>query len=155
MKVDQAVTTYVVYKQSLGMRFSTEARTLKSFIKSVGNVELDRIGSRQVRIFLDGNGPLTQFWHRKFDALRGFYRFCLARGYCHHVPLPTAGPKCPQAFIPYIYTEEEIKRLLEAAAGRGRCNICAPTSRTLLLLLYATGLRISEALNLNLVVSDN
>ena len=86
MKVEQAVATYVAYKQSLGMRFSTEARTLKSFSKSVGNVDLDRVGSRQVRIFLDGNGPMTRFWHRKFDALRGFYRFCLARGYCHHVP---------------------------------------------------------------------
>lgn len=154
MKVDQAVTTYVVYKQSLGMRFVTEARTLKSFIKSVGNVELDRIGSRQVRIFLDGNGPMTRFWHRKFSALSGFYRFCLARGYCHHVSLPTTRAKCPQSFTPYIYSEDEIKRLLEAAAGRVRCNICASTSRTLILLLYASGLRISEALNLDMADVD-
>ena len=70
------VTTYVLYKQSLGMRFVTEARTLKSFSKSVSNVELDRIGPLKVRIFLDGNGPMTRFWHRKFSALSGFYRFC-------------------------------------------------------------------------------
>jgi integrase/recombinase XerD len=154
MRVEQAVATYVAYKQSLGMRFATEARALKSFSKSVGNVDLDRIGSRQVRTFLDGNGPMTRFWHRKFDALRGFYRFCLARGYCHHVPLPTAVPRCTQSFTPYIYSEDEIKRLLEAAARRVRCNICASTSRTLLLLLYASGLRISEALNLNLADVD-
>jgi site-specific recombinase XerD len=154
MKVEQAVATYVAYKQSLGMRFATEARALKSFSKSVGNVDLDRVGSRQVRTFLDGSGPMTRFWHRKFDALRGFYRFCLARGYCHHVPLPTAAPRCPQSFTPYIYSEDEIKRLLEAAVGRVRCNIGASTSRTLLLLLYASGLRISEALNLNLADVD-
>lgn len=154
MKVDQAVTTYVAYKQSLGMRFATEARTLKSFSKSVGNVDLDRIGSRKVRVFLDGNGPMTRFWHRKFTALSGFYRFCLARGYCHQLPLPTTVPKCPQSYTAYIYSEDEIKRLLEAAAGRVRCNICASTSRMLLLLLYASGLRISEALNLNIADVD-
>jgi integrase/recombinase XerD len=154
MKVNQAVTTYVVYKQSLGMRFVTEARTLKSFGKSVGNVDLDRIGSRQVSAFLDGNGPMTRFWHRKFEALRGFYRFCLARGYTHHVPLPATAAKCLQSFTPYIYCEDEIKRLLAAAAGRVRCNICASTSRTLLLLLYASGLRISEALNLDIADVD-
>lgn len=154
MKVDQAVTTYVVYKQSLGMRFVTEARTLKSFSKSVSNVELDRIGPLKVRIFLNGNGPMTRFWHRKFSALSGFYRFCLARGYCHHIPLPSSGAKCPQSFTPYIYSEDEIRRLLEAAAGRVRCNICASTSRTLILLLYASGLRISEALNLDIADVD-
>lgn len=115
MKVDQAVTTYGVYKQSLGMRFVTEARTLKSFSKSVGNVELDRIGSPQVRIFLDGNGPMTRFWHRKFSALSGFYRFCLARGYCRHVPLPTTRAKCPQSFTPL-----HLLRGRDQAASQGR-----------------------------------
>jgi len=154
MKVDQAVATYVAYKQSLGMRFATEARTLKSFSKSVGAVDVDRIGPRQVRNFLDGQGPMTRFWHRKFDALGGFYRYCLARGYAHHVPLPPTAARCPPSFTPYIYSEDEIRRLLEAAAGRVRCNICASTSRTLLLLLYASGLRISEALNLDMADVD-
>lgn len=154
MKVDQAVAAYVAYKQSLGMRFATEARTLKSFSKSVGGTDVDRIGPVAVRAFLDGTGPMTRFWLRKLGALTGFYRFCLARGYVSGVPLPTTAPRCPQTFTPYIYSEHEIKRLLQAAAGRARRNIDAPTSRTLLLLLYATGLRISEALNLNLADVD-
>jgi integrase/recombinase XerD len=154
MKVDQAVAAYVAYKQSLGMRFATEARTLKSFSKSVASIDIDRIKPEAVRAFLDGAGPMTRFWLRKFGALSGFYRFCLARGYVRGVPLPTAAPRCPQTFTPYIYTQDEIKRLVRAAADRARCNIDAPTSRTLLLLLYATGLRISEALNLNLADVD-
>jgi site-specific recombinase XerD len=84
----------------------------------------------------------------------GFYRFCLARGYVRIVPLPPRAPKCPQVFTGYIYSEDEIKRLLQAAAALARCNIDASTSRTLLLLLYATGLRISEALHLNLADVD-
>jgi site-specific recombinase XerD len=154
MKVDVAVSAYVAYKQSLGMRFTTEARTLKSFSKSIGDRDVDRIQAHQVLSFLDGTGPMTRFWHRKYTALCGFYRYCLSRGYAQHMPLPATTPRCPQSFTPYIYSEDEIKRLLVAAAARVRCNIDASTSRTLLLLLYGTGLRISEALKLDLADVD-
>ena len=154
MKLAQAVSAYVGYKQSLGMRFATEARALKSFSRALGDVDLDRIEPEQVRAFLDGTGPMTRFWHRKLDALRGFYRFALARRYTPRSPLPTNVPRCPQAFVPYIYSEEEIKRLLAAAASRERCNLSTLTCRTLLLLLYGTGLRIGEALGLDLADVD-
>ena len=154
MKLAQAVASYVAYKQSLGMRFATEARALKSFSLALGDVDLDRIEPEQVRTFLDGTGPVTRFWHRKLDALRGFYRFALARRYTPRSPLPTNVPRCPQAFVPYIYSEEEIKRLLAAAASRDHCNLSTLTCRTLLLLLYGTGLRIGEALALDLADVD-
>jgi integrase/recombinase XerD len=154
MKLIQTVTAYVAYKQSLGMRFATEARTLKSFCRTLGDVDTDRIEPERVRAFLDGKGPMTRFWHRKLDALRGFYRFALARGYAVRSPLPTAVPRCTQAFVPYIYSEDEIKRLLEAAALREHCNLSSRTCRTLLLLLYGAGLRIGEALSLDLGDTD-
>lgn len=154
MKLAQAVSAYVAYRQSLGMRFATEARALKSFSRALGDVDLDRIEPEQVRAFLDGTGPMTRFWHRKLDALRGFYRFALARRYTPRSPLPTNVPRCPQAFVPYIYSEEEIKRLLAAAASRERCNLSSLTCRTLLLVLYGTGLRIGEALGLDLADVD-
>lgn len=154
MKIEQAVVTYVGYKQSLGMRFASQARMLRSFSKSLGSIEVDRIGPESVRSFLDGNGSLTRNWHCKFSTLKDFYSFCLAREYVSSVPLPTKEPRCPQTFTPYIYSEDEIRRLLQAAAGRAACRIDALTSRTMLLLLYAAGLRISEALNLNLADVD-
>jgi site-specific recombinase XerD len=154
MKLAQAVSAYVACKQSLGMRFATEARALKSFSRALGDVDLDRIEPEQVRAFLDGTGPMTRFWYRKLDALRGFYRFALARRYTPRSPLPTNVPRCPQAFVPYIYSEEEIKRLLAAAASRERCNLSSLTCRTLLLVLYGTGLRIGEALGLDVADVD-
>jgi len=154
MKLSQAVGAYVAYKQSLGMRFVTEARTLKSFCRALGDVDMNQIESNWVHAFLVGNGPMTRFWHRKLDALRGFYRFALTRGYATHSPLPTSVPEQPQAFVPYIYARDDIKRLLAATAGRERCNLSSLTCRTLLLLLYGTGLRISEAIGLDLADVD-
>jgi site-specific recombinase XerD len=154
MKIEQAVATYVGYKQSLGMRFATQARMLKAFSRTMGSIEVDQIRPASVRAFLDGSGPMTRSWHCKFGTLGGFYRFCLARGYVSTVPLPATEPRCAQTFSPYIYSEDEIQRLLEAATARASFRIDALTSRTLILLLYAAGLRISEALNLNLADVD-
>lgn len=154
MKLSQAVGAYVAYKQSLGMRFVTEARTLKSFYRSLDDADMNRVEPNLVEAFLTGKSPITRFWHRKLDALRGFYRFALARGYATRSPLPTSVPEQPQTFVPYIYSREDIKRLLAATAGRERCNLSSLTCHTLLLLLYGTGLRISEAIGLDLADVD-
>lgn len=154
MTLSQAVATYVVNKQSLGMRFTTEARTLKSFCRTIGDVDINQIEAERVRAFLDGNGPVTRFWHRKLDALRGFYRFALARGYATTSPLPKTVPQPPRQFVPYIYSLDEVRRLIEATACREHRNLSALTCRTLLLLLYGTGLRISEALGLDVADVD-
>ena len=154
MKLSDAVTAYVAYKQSLGMRFTTEARTLKSFTKALGNVDMDQVFSDQVYIYLAGTGPVTRFLHRKLSALRGFYRFAISREYATLSPLPIAAPQQPQAFKPYIYSRDEIKRLIAATEGREHCNLSSSTCSTLLLLLFGTGLRISEALHLNLADID-
>ena len=154
MRVAEAVGAYVDYKQSLGMRFVTEARTLKSFCRALGDMEMNQVESDRVDAYLAGKGSVTRFWHRKLDVLRGLYRFALARRYTPRSLLPTYVPRCPQAFVPYIYSEEEIKRLLAAAASRERCNLSTLTCRTLLLVLYGTGLRIGEALALDLADVD-
>jgi site-specific recombinase XerD len=154
MRVSQVVDAYVAYKQSLGMRFVTEARILKSFSHALGDVDMNQVDTDQVYIFLAGTGPVTRFWHRKLTALRGFYRFAVTRAYATHSPLPTSAPEQPQRFVPYLYSRDDIKRLLAAATDREHCNLSALTCRTLLLLLYGTGLRISEAIGLNLADVD-
>jgi integrase len=60
--------------------------------------------------------------------------------------VPAAAPKLPQRFVPYIYSREELQRLLSAIPTEPLAGLSASTLRTLLLLLYGAGLRISEAL---------
>lgn len=154
MRMSHAIGAYVAYKQSLGMCFTTETRTLKSFCRALDDVDMNEVESERVYAYLAGKGPVTRFWHRKLDVLRGFYRFALARSFATCSPVPTVAPEQPPNFVPYIYSRDDIKRLLEATAGRERCNLSSLTCRTLLLLLYGTGLRISEAIGLDLADVD-
>lgn len=110
------------------------------------------VAAGAVLAFIAGKGPVTRFWHRKREVLVGFYRFAIARGYCVVAPLPTNVPKPPQRFVPYIYSHEELRRLLDATSWceHPLGKVQAYTYRVLLLLLYGAGLRISEALALTL-----
>ena len=150
MKLAQVVHDYISLKQSLGSRFHTEATILKSFCNALGEVTIVDVEPHQVNSYLSGSGPVTLFWHRKYEALSGFYRFVLGRGYVLHSPLPMIVPKRPQPFRPYIYSQQELHDLLKATGEyeTPRTTIEEATLRTLLLLLYGAGLRIGEALAL-------
>ena len=148
MKLSALTSRYVAYKQAMGMRFHTEARTLRSFCRTMGDIAVADIAADRVHAYIAGVGPVTRFWHRKYEVLRGFYRFAIARGYAASAPLPKIIPKPPH-FVPYIFSQEELQRLLDASAycERPRSKLQPYTCRMLILLLYGAALRISEALS--------
>lgn len=152
MKLSEVAVLYVAHKQSIGMRFRTEQRILKSFCRAMGDIAIADVQANPVLAFISGTGPVTRFWHRKYEVLSGFYRFAISRGYCAVSPLPRLVPKRPPAFVPYIYSHDELRRLLEATSlcEHPCCKVRAHTFRALILLLYGAGLRISEALALTL-----
>lgn len=156
MKLSTVAAKYVAYKQSLGMRFSAEAYILKAFCRASGDVAMADVTANGVLAYLEGTGPISSTWARKHRALSGFYRFAMARGYASTSPLPNHVPQFPESFVPYIYTQDELKRLLDAtpAACRGRPHIDDYVLRVLILLLYGAGLRLSEALSLTMADVD-
>lgn len=157
MNLAQVVAAYVTHRQSMGMRFRTEARILQSFSRALGEARtIQEITADQLLAFLAGTGPVTRNWERKHSALGGLYKFAVARGYADHSPLPRTVPRPREAFVPYIYSREELQRLLDAVAANDHphCHIDPDTYRTILLLLYGAGIRISEALALTVADVD-
>ena len=153
MRLSAVIALYLSHKRALGYRFRAEEAVLRAFCKAVGDQPIAIIEPGAVLAFLNGNGPVTEYWTKKYRVLGGLYRYALARGLAERVPLPPAIPKpTVPAFVPYIYSHEELKRLLDAvpAACAGRVPIDEYVFRALLLLLYGAGLRIGEALALRL-----
>jgi len=156
MKLSQVVNEYITFKQSLGMDYREQNRTLKSFCRALSDINIIDVAPDSVLSFISGTGPLTTFWHAKFSVLKGFYHFAVGRGYAVFAPLPTTVPKRPETSAPYIYTTEELHRLLAATdiLKTPLSPLQDITFRTLLLTLYGTAVRISEALSLTLADVD-
>ena len=151
MTLGEAIDRYIAWKQASGARFASVARVLRRYARSVGEkVGCDDVRSDQARAFLGGNAPLTANRSVKRSALAGFYRYALARGLATRSPLPTDEPPRPPSAPPYIYTRDELRRLLVGVeSSRQRAwQLEARTFHALLLLLYGAGLRLGEALRL-------
>lgn len=150
MNFPEVVTEYVDYKKALGMRFLTEGRLLAACSRFLGDVPIASVTAQQTRTYLDGHTPISSYWQRKHVALKGLFRFALARGYITTSPLPLRCPRVPLPLVPYIYSRAELKRLLDATpavCGR-RVSFEAYVFRILLLLLYGACLRPSEGRHL-------
>jgi integrase/recombinase XerD len=88
---------------------------------------------------------------RAVVAVRSFHRFCLTEGHLAADPSEAVtAPRVPQG-IPKALTEDEVEALLGAVTGD---DATARRDRAILETLYATGLRISELVGLDLGAVD-
>jgi integrase len=157
MNLDDLVSQYVAFRQALGERCQTQASILRSFCRAVGpQTRVRRIGADAVAAFLAGTGPVTNALHNRYYVLKGFFRFAVSHGHLDEVPLPTQLPKRAPPFVPYIYSRDDLRRLLDAVPSFRRCPgwIEPATLRAILLLLYGAGLRDGEALRLSVADLD-
>lgn len=154
MKLEQLISQYIGYRKSLGEKFKTNETYLKAFCKAIGpSRHIKAITKEMVNNFLyDSSTIITSGWFIKHSALLGFYKYALARNYVTRIPLPDILPKRPPPFVPYIYSNEELKCLFDTALTYqvNRSHIAPYMVRTVLILTYALGLRIHESLSITL-----
>lgn len=152
MNINDLVTRYVAFRRGLGDKFQSNEAVLLSFCRAVGpRTPIKRIRLKAVTAFLDGTGPITRAWHGRYFALKGFFQFAISRGHLKKAPLPTELPKRPPTLVPYIYSRDELRRLLDAVPSSLPCrsHMEACTLRAMILLMYGAGLRRGEVLNLS------
>lgn len=152
MKLHDAIECYIAYKHSLGMRFRSQAAVLRAYCRAMGNVTVEKVRPDSVLTFITGDGRVTARWIENHRVLAGFYRYAIGRGLVAVAPLPADIPRPSPQIAPYIYTVDELKRLVAVTdtLRTPLSPLLALTMQTLLLLLYGTGMRIGEALSLTL-----
>lgn len=150
MNLQLLIERYIEFQETLGSPFVTNAIVLRAFSRAMGKkAHVRDVRPDHVEAFLGKTKPVTSTWHGKYSRLRAFFQYAVGRDYIDVVPLPTAIPKRPAPFVPYIYTREELHRLLRGIDADKRSSCLEPaTTRTLILLLYGAGLRLREATNL-------
>jgi integrase/recombinase XerD len=146
----QAVQDYLSLRRALGFQLRDVGRALVGFVAF-----LDQQGASAITIPLAlGWAQATSSsrpaeWARRLSYVRGFARYWSATDPRTEIPPWGLLPHQPHRARPYLYTDEEIGRLLDAARHLPPASgLRGWTYGCLLGLLAVTGLRISEALRL-------
>lgn len=137
--------------------YRRDLRRYTAFLRAQGASDPARVGEDTVYAFVthleglvddDGNRVLApSSIARTLVAVRSFHRFCASEGLLPNDPTEEVGaPRVPQG-IPKALDEDDVEALLGAVVGD---TPRAQRDRALLEMLYATGIRISEAVGLDL-----
>jgi len=118
MTLSTCIKEYVRHRRSLGVQFHGAQVQLSALVKSVGDIEVTAVDAEAIRRYIDGRGPVTRAWFSRFHTVAGFYRFAMTRAYITSAPLPPRPPKPPGEFIPYIYSDTDMRALLTAVDAR-------------------------------------
>jgi integrase/recombinase XerD len=157
MSITSTIAAYIQHNRHLGKHFVAEEWILRAFSRSVGKMSLHRIRPEIITQFVNRDGTSVETIARKRRALAGFFRYAVTRGRLKASPMPSfERRRGASSFTPYIFSEDELKRLLEAvpAASGPRSEIDADTLRTFVLLTYGAGLRCGEARRLEVTDID-
>lgn len=154
MKLSYLIEQYIGYRMSLGEKFKTNASVLRHFCRHIGgNTEIRELTKTEVTDYLySGHEQVTSHWFCKYGALKGFLTWCISRGHTEQWILTDTIPNRPEHIVPYIYTDNELKRIFDTALvyQKNRSSIYPECVRAILMLTYFMGLRIHETMSLRI-----
>jgi integrase len=147
---------YLTLRRNLGYRLDTAERNLRNFIASAEREGAAYLSSALFLRWQETFGHANrQTWARRLSSVRLFAQWLHTIDPHHEIPPQGLIPHRYRRARPYIYSEDEIRRIVEAAAALPSPNgVRALTYSTLFGLIAVTGLRISEALSLNVTDVD-
>lgn len=90
----------------------------------------------------------------EFGVVRQLCLYRRRRDPTSYVPEHAFAPVKESTFYPYIFSHDEVHRILAAAASHHGRFIWASMLRMLILVLYCTGLRLGEAVRLRMIDVD-
>ncbi len=146
----QAVGDYLALRRSLGFRLKKHEPCLREFVSFLKKKRSARISTALALQFATQHRHQQPAeWAARLSVVRGFARYRSGDDLATEIPLPGLLPYRPMRARAYLYSEEEIQQLLNASRDLPSPYSLKPwTYYCLFGLLVVTGMRISEALNL-------
>ncbi|MDD2569208.1 MAG: site-specific tyrosine recombinase XerD [Clostridia bacterium] len=113
-------------------------------IKSIQDIDSETLSSYLA--FLYNEGKASSTLARQMSALKGFFNYAAKEGYIKINPARNLESPKQAQLLPKVLTEAEVERLL---AAPDCTSAIGQRDKAMLELLYATGLRVSELVNLD------
>lgn len=144
----QAVESYLGVRRAMGFALHSEGSLLQSFANYSDAAGKSHI-CNETAIQWAGVARLATTRARRLGQVSRFARYLRAEDQRHEIPPTIFGCEKGPRPVPYIFSVDNVKRLVEAASGLGRRNpFRGQTYGTFFALLACTGLRVSEAIKL-------
>jgi integrase len=149
--LSQDVERHIDLQRSLGFKYRTQAYLLRSFAACVQTSGEEFIRAERV-VQWASEAPSLQQRRNRLLTVRRLALTLRAEESRHEIPPPNPfGRAGFRRIAPHVYTPEEICRLMHAAMQLAPAgSIRGLTYATLIGLVAATGIRVSEALRLEL-----
>lgn len=134
---DHTVTSYL-----------SDCKDFLKFLNESGDDQLLQVTYADARIYLsyltDQSYERSSI-SRKISSLRALYYFIVQNGEMDHNPFARLKMKGPAKALPHFFYEEEMEELFKSCQGNRPLDY---RNRALLEVLYATGIRVSECVQL-------
>ncbi|MBB3860879.1 integrase [Novosphingobium hassiacum] len=142
----RALERYLRMRRGFGYRYSAEERLLGNFVAFM-EAEQACVITRKLTLTWAMQARRTS-WPQRLSAVRGFARHLSNFELSTETPPAGIFPS-PKRGRPYIYTDDEIARLLKGTLNWGLAKgVNRLTYHCLFALLAATGMRLGEAISL-------
>ncbi len=151
LKVEKAYSenTRVAYKNDLGQFLSFLSRRVELGVIDWGGVKRDHLVAYILHLKTEREYASTTV-ARKVAAIKSFFHFLVAEGFIKDDPTATLDSPRVKKYLPRAISQEDVEKLLDAASKKDTPR--GLRDRAILELLYASGMRVSELVALN--VSD-
>jgi integrase len=142
---------YLSIRRSLGYHLRENERILRKLVAFVEQQGADHISTDLFLRWQKASGSANRHsWAQRLSMVRLFAQWLHAIDPKHEVPPQGLIPKSNRRPKPYIYSDDEIRRIVEGAAELPSFNgIRGLTYPVLFGLIAVTGMRIGEALSLD------
>lgn len=138
------------YSEETILNYQHDLKDFLSFLSETGDTDFLKVTYRDVRIYVselyDKNYKRTTM-QRKMSSLRTFYRYLLQNKQIDENPFEYVVMKKNEKRLPQFFYEKEMDALFQATEGDTPLLI---RDRALLETLYASGMRVSECVGLQL-----
>lgn len=147
----EALESYLALRRGLGSELSQPGAYLHRFVEFLGDAGVSVVTTTLALRWATAPANATSAtWARRLDDVRRFAVWLSATDPCTEVPPRGLLPDRYRRRPPYVYSDDEVDRIVRAAARLPSASgLRAHTYATLFGLLAATGLRLSEALALD------
>ena len=123
--LSQELDRYLSIRRSLGYKLSTDERILRKFISFAEGENAEHISTALFLRWQEMFGKAQkQTWAHRLGTVRVFAQWLHSMDSKHEVPPQSLIPSRVRRPHPYIYSEDDIRRIVEAAAEQiGRAHV--------------------------------